>query len=157
MKFTQLIARQLRDVHFGGNWTAVNLREKLADVGWQEATARIDSLHSIATLVFHTNYFVKATIDVLRGKPLNAKDKFSFDCPPILSEQDWKRLLKETWADAEQLASLIEQMEDRQLAESFAGEVHGTNFRCLQGLVEHCHYHLGQIAVIKSILRHGKK
>jgi hypothetical protein len=103
------------------------------------------------------NYFVKATIDVLRGKPLDAKDKFSFYCPPISSAQDWKRLLDATWADAEELASLIEQMDDHQLAESFAGEVYGTNFRCFLGPIEHCHYHLGQIAVIKSILRHGEK
>ena len=156
MDYTQQIAKHLRDVHFGGNWTAVNLRDKLADVTWQQATARVDAFYSIATLVFHMNYFICATIRVLRGGPLDAKDKFSFDCPPITSQQDWKCLLNKSWEDAEELASLIEGMPESQLAEIFVDEKYGTWYRCLQGPIEHCHYHLGQIAVIKSLLVNGK-
>ena len=109
------------------------------------------SFHSIATLVFHMNYYVSATIKVLRGGPLDAKDELSFDCPPLSSLDDWERLLNKTWSEAEELASLIEQMPDSQLSETFVDEKHGTYYRCLQGPVEHCYYHLGQIAIIKSI------
>jgi hypothetical protein len=153
MKITEQIAKHLKDVHFGGNWTAVNLKDKVADVSWQQATASVHSLHSIATLVFHLNYYVSATIRVLRGEPLQAKDKLSFDCPPIPSEEDWQRLLNKTWADAKELASLIERMPDRQLSEIFIDKNYGTYFRCLEGLVEHCHYHLGQISMIRTIVR----
>ena len=55
MKLTQQIAKHIRDVHVGSNWTAVNLKDKLADVNWQQATTRVGSMHSIATLVFHLN------------------------------------------------------------------------------------------------------
>lgn len=151
MKQTQLIAKQLRNVHFGGNWTAVNMTEKLADVTWQQATKRVNSFHSIATLVFHMNYFVCATIKVLQNGPLDAHDRFSFDCPPVSSQEDWERLLNKTWADARELAGLIEQMPDSQLGENFVDKQYGTWYRCLLGLVEHCHYHLGQISMIKSL------
>lgn len=153
MKFTEQIAKHLRDVHFGGNWTAVNLKDKLAGVTWQQATTPLGSLHTIATLVFHMNYYVDATIKVLRGRSLDAKDKFSFDCPPISSEEDWEHLLNKTWADAEELASLIEGMPDEQLADYFVAEKYGTYYRCLLGPIEHCHYHLGQISVMKAMLK----
>jgi hypothetical protein len=98
------------------------------------------------------NYYVSATIGVVKGKPLDANDKFSFDCPLIASQEDWESLLNKTWSDAEELASLIERMPDSQLAEIFVDEKYGTWYRCLQGPVEHSHYHLGQIAIIKSLL-----
>lgn len=153
MKFTEQIAKHLREVHFGGNWTAVNLKDKLADVTWQQATTPVHSLHPIAALVFHMNYFINATINVLRGGPLDAKEKLSFDCPPIASEEDWQQLLDKTWADAEELAALIEQMPEDQLADDFVDAEYGTYYRCLQGPIEHCHYHLGQIALIKAMLQ----
>lgn len=153
MKYTHQIAKQLREIHFGGNWAGVNLRDKLADVSWQQSRMRVRSFHSIATLVFHMNYYVSATITVLQGGELDAKDKLSFDCPPILSEQDWHARLDKTWADAEELAALIEQLPDGQLGDGFVDEKYGTYYRCLHGPIEHCHYHLGQIAIIKMMLR----
>jgi len=152
MKVTEQIAKHLREVHFGGNWTACNLRDKLADVTWQQATTKVYSLHSIAELVYHINYFVSVTLKVLHGGPLDAHEKFSFDCPPIESEQDWERLLTETWADAEDLATAIEQMPESKLWEHFVAQKWGNYYRNLQGPIEHCHYHLGQIAMIKSML-----
>ena len=40
---TRAMAKHVRDVHFGGNWTAVNLKDALADVTWQQATTRLDA------------------------------------------------------------------------------------------------------------------
>ena len=152
MKLTQQIAKHLREVHFGGNWTASSLRDKLANVTWEQATTRVSGFHTIAALVYHMNYFVSATLKVMHGGPLDAKDKFSFDHPPIASQQDWESLLEKTWKDAEDLAVAIEQIPESQLGEHFVDEKWGNYYRCLHGSIEHCHYHLGQIALIKSIL-----
>lgn len=148
----QQIATHLRQVHFGGNWSGVNMKDKLSDVTWQQATTRFCTFHTIATLVYHMNYYVSATLKVLQGGPLEAKDKYSFDAPPIHSKEDWERLLEKTWADAEALASLIEQLPESQLWESFAEKEYGNYYRCLLGPIEHCHYHLGQIALLKTLL-----
>ena len=83
------IAKHLRDVHFGGNWTFSNLREALAGVSWQQATTQVHSLNTIATLVYHIHYYISLVTKVLEGEPLNGSDKYSFNCPPILSQQDW--------------------------------------------------------------------
>ncbi len=156
MKISEQIAKHLRDVHFGGNWTAVNLKDTLADVTWRQATTQVGSSHTIAELVYHMNYFVSATIKVLRGGPLDASDRFSFDCPPISFQEDWENLVDRTWANAEELASLIERMPDDQLAQYFGDEQYGTNYRCFHGPIEHCHYHLGQVVLLKAMLPSGK-
>jgi DinB superfamily len=152
MKPTHQIAKHLRDVHFGGNWTASSLRDQLATVSWEQATTQVSGFHTIAALVYHMNYFVSVTLKVMQGGPLDASEKVSFDHPPIASKQDWESLLEKTWKDVEELAVAIEQMPESQLGEHFVDEKWGTYYRCLHGPIEHCHYHLGQIALIKSML-----
>jgi hypothetical protein len=156
MSFSSQIANHFRAVHFGGNWTSVNLKDTLSDISWQQATTKLDSLNTIAVLVYHINYYVAAVTEVLRGRPLNAHDKFSFDLPPIQSEQDWQNLLNKTWKDAEHFASLIEQLPDEKLLEVFSEEKYGTYYRNLHGIIEHTHYHLGQIVLIKKLLQQGQ-
>jgi DinB family protein len=152
MEVTTQIAKHLRDVHFGGNWTASNLKQHLSAVTWQQATTQIDSFNTIVALVYHMNYYISTIIKVLQGGPLDAHDKYSFGHSPISSEQDWQSLLDKTWADAETLAALIERLPDSKLGENFLDGKYGTWYRNLAGLVEHTHYHLGQIVLIKKIL-----
>lgn len=155
MQLPAQIAKHFRDVHFGGNWTSSNLKEHLADVDWQQATTQVHGFNTIATLVYHTNYYVDAATKVLQGEPLNAKDKYSFDLPPIQSQADWERLLAKTWADAERFAGLIEQLPEQRLWEDFTDKKYGNYYRNLHGIIEHLHYHLGQIVLIKKIVAQG--
>lgn len=152
MTLPQLLAKHLRDVHFGGNWTTSNLRDNLAGVTWQQATTQVHALNSIATLLYHVNYYVVVVTKVLQGDALNAKDEYSFSHPPIGSQQDWEAMKEKVWADAEVFASLIEQLPESKLWENFTDPKYGTYYRNLQGIIEHTHYHLGQIAIIKKIL-----
>lgn len=151
------IAKHLREVHFGVNWTWSNLKDNLADVTWQQATTQVYTFNTIATLVYHMNYYVRAITRVLQGKPLDSNDKFSFDHPPILSPEDWQALLDAQWTDAETCAALIEQLPEHKLWETFTDEKYGNYYRNLHGLIEHTHYHLGQIALIKKILQQTDK
>jgi len=88
MALTQQLARHLREIHTGGNWTTVCLKEALKDVTWQQAIQKVSDFNTIATLVFHTNYYVSATLKVLQGEALNAKDELSFNHPSINSQED---------------------------------------------------------------------
>lgn len=152
MKLTAQIANHIREVHFGDNWTSSNLQEHLADVTWQQATSVVYSCNSIAALVYHMNYYVAAALLVLQGKPLNASDKFNFDLPPIRSRKDWEALLNKTWTDAEAFASLVEQLPEERLWEDFFEKKQGIYYRNIHGIIEHIHYHLGQIVILKKIL-----
>ena len=152
MNLSKQTAKHFREVYFGGNWTAVSLKESLADVTWQQATAKVYSFNTIAVLVYHTTYYVSAVLRVLQGEPLQAKDAYSFNHPPVLTQEDWKELLNKTWADAEQFASLVELLPESKLWEDFSDEKYGTYHRNIHGIIEHTHYHLGQITLIKKML-----
>ena len=157
MSLTAQIANHLRAVYFGGNWTSVDLKDNLADVTWQQATTQVYTFNTIATLVYHMNYYVCAVLTALQGQPLSAHDKYSFDHPPILSQEDWEKLLDKTWTDAESFASLIEQLPESELWEDFSDNKYGNYYRNIHGIIEHNHYHLGQIVLIKKILLQADK
>lgn len=152
MNLPQQLAKHFRDVHFGGNWTSVNLKDTLAGVTHEQATTAVHSLNTIAALVYHVNYYVRAISKVLQGGPLDAHDKYSFDLPPIRSEADWENLVTQTWADAEAFGRLVEALPESKLEETFSEAKYGTYHRNLLGVIEHTHYHLGQIVLIKKLL-----
>src|SRR5258706_9264736 len=145
MNLTGQIAKHFRAVYFGGNWTSVNLKETLADVTWQQATTKLYSFNTIAILVYHMNYYVDVVLKVLKGGPLDAKDEFSFELPPIRSQQEWEKLLDKTFSDAEAFANCIEQLPESKFAEEFIDNKYGNYYRNIHGIIEHIPYYMGQI------------
>jgi len=152
MQIAQQVAKHFREVYFGGNWTSVNLKDVLSGLSWQDATRSVYSANSIAALVFHMNYFVSAVLNVMKGGKLDAHDKFSFDLPPVNSQADWEQLLEKTFNDAAEFATLAGQMPDDRLVKDFAGSKYGSFFRNILGIIEHNHYHLGQIVILRKII-----
>ncbi len=150
---TSQIATNLRTVYFGENWTWVNFKETLADVSWQEAVAKVNSLNTILALVYHSGYYVSGVAAYLEGGELSIKDKYAFDHPQIQSEEEWQAFLQQTFQNAERLALLIEALPEEKLWETFFEVKYGNYYRNLHGIIEHLHYHLGQIVIIKKLLR----
>ncbi|HTM94134.1 MAG TPA: hypothetical protein VL095_17055, partial [Flavisolibacter sp.] len=134
----------------------VNLKKSLEGVSWQQATTKVYSLNTIAALVYHINYYVAAVLPVLQGGQLNASDKYSFDLPAIQSEKDWEALLNKVWSDAENFAIVVEQFPEDKLQDDFSEGKYGNYLRNIQGIIEHTHYHLGQIVLIKKMLQAEK-
>ncbi|MFI5204528.1 MAG: DUF1572 domain-containing protein [Flavobacteriales bacterium] len=157
MNLPAQIAKHVREIHVGGNWTCSNLKDTLANVTWQQATTKVYSFNTIATLTYHASYFVDAALSVLRGRPLDAKDKYSFDHPPIQSQEDWEKLVDKVLTDGENFARLVEQLPESKLWEDFTDKKYCTYYRNIHGIIEHMHYHLGQIALIKKLLAQGNR
>jgi hypothetical protein len=51
---------------------------------------------------------------------------------------------------------MIEQLPETKLWEDFWGEKYGNFYRNFHGIIEHGHYHLGQIVLIKKIIQQAK-
>lgn len=148
------MAKHLRGVYFGGNWATSNLKDNLADVTWQQATTPVYSFNTIVTLVYHMTYYVDIALNVvLEGGVLNTKDAWSFEHPAIHSQEDWEQLLNKVWLDAEHCAQLIEQLPESKMWEDFTQAKYGNYYRNIHGIIEHLHYHLGQIVIIKKIIQ----
>ena len=124
----------------------------MADVDLKKAATKIGSFNTIVALVYHINYYVIAVSKVLQGEPLNATDKFSFDHPQVQSEDEWKKFLDQFWKDGENFAVQIEQLPDSKFLGPFLDGKYGTYCRNIIGVIEHTHYHLGQIVLIKKLL-----
>ncbi len=152
MKTNTHIAKHFKEIYFGGNWTCSHLKNQLSDVTWQEATQQVNNLNTIATLAFHIHYYVLAVTKVLQGKPLEAKDEQSFN-HSLQTEKDWITFLDHMWKEAEEFIQCIEQLPDEKLNAYFTDKKYGLYYRNLHGIIEHSHYHLGQIAIIKKIIR----
>ncbi len=153
MNLSQHLAKHLRNVYFGGNWSSSNLRDQLSDLSWEEATTQTGNLNSILKLTYHITYYVREVSKVLQGGPLEARDKYSFDHPEIRSREEWERFRERLWQEAETFASLIDQLPESRMWEDFSEAKYGNYFSNLLGIIEHLHYHLGQIAIIKKLLR----
>ena len=153
MSTTSQLAKRFREVLLDGKWIAnTNFKEQLSDVTWEQATTKIDSLNTIVMLTFHIHYYIAGLVNVFEGGDLEIKDKFSFDLPPIESQEQWESLLNKLWQDSEKFATLLEQMPDSKLDEVFVDEKYGTYLRNIDGMIEHSYYHLGQITLIKKMI-----
>ena len=153
MTIATQLAKHLRDVHFGGNWTTSNWKDQLSDVTWQEATTKAGRFNTILTLFCHATYYTGVQLNVLKGGPLEAKDEYSFQHPALHSQEEWLALQQQAWENAEQLAKLVEALPDSRLNEDFTDKKYGTYYRNITGMIEHLHYHLGQVALLKQLLR----
>lgn len=153
MHLTPLLARHLREVFFGGNWTGTHLQETLESITFAQARAAVPfTPNTIAVLVFHLYYYIRETTKVLEGGLLEAHDKYSFDAPSLSNEADWVAFRQEVYSAAERFAQLVEQLPDERLQEHLADPKYGSYYRNIQGIVEHTHYHLGQIVLLRKAL-----
>ncbi|MBL7810945.1 MAG: DinB family protein [Bacteroidetes bacterium] len=151
MSYTSQLAQHLRQVYFGGNWTCSNLKQQLDGISFQEAMSLTPfSANSIAALTCHIHYYIKVQLDVMNNKELHASDIDSWKIDNLGTPADWETLLGQMWIEAKQWADLVEKMNDARLETVFTDTEYGTWQRNLLGLIEHTHYHLGQIALIRG-------
>lgn len=152
MKTTELIATNLHQVYFGGNWTASNLKTTLEDVTLKMASKQVYEFNTILTLTYHIHYYLKGTLEAINTGELTIRDKYSFDHPNLETEDDWQAFLNTMWEEAKTFIDVIKSLDDSVLDTYLAQEKYGKYHRNLLGIIEHTHYHLGQIVIIKKLL-----
>jgi uncharacterized damage-inducible protein DinB len=153
MKSTTEIANRFREVILNGTWIAnTNFKDQLENLDWKIAVSPIQDLNTISALAQHVHYYINGINQVFKGGTLDIKDQFSFDFPPIRSQEQWNNFLTKFWNDAETFASFVEQMPDENLDAVFVDAKYGTYKRNIEAMIEHSYYHLGQIVLIKKQL-----
>lgn len=158
MTQTSIIAGRLREVLLNGHWIAnTNFKEQILSVHWQQAIHKTENLNSIAALTFHINYYLSGLLHAFETGKLEIRDQFSFDCPDIQSETEWHNLFQDFLQNSEKFAETVERMRDNQLEKTFIDEKYGTLRRNIEGVIEHCYYHLGQVVLIRKITDAKKK
>lgn len=147
------IANRFREVLLNGTWIAnTNFKDQLSDVSFEIANYKIGNLNTIGVLALHIHYYIAGVNTVFEGGTLDIRDKYSFDFPPIASQKEWEYILNTLWNDAEKFANFVEQFPENKLNEHFVDEKYGTYQRNIDGMIEHCYYHLGQITLLKKMI-----
>lgn len=154
MNISHQISKLFSAVYFQGNWSLSHLYDHLKDVTFQEAVSQVSNLNTILQLTYHIHYYVHGAVLWLRdGEPLMIDDEYSFDHPNIQSQEEWQQFLENIWKEAKEFARIVDALPDERLSQTFYVEKYGNTFRNLIGILEHTHYHLGQIVIIKKLLR----
>ena len=152
------LAMRLREVFLDGKWIAnTNVKQEILSINWHEATQKISNLNSIAALTYHLNYYLKGLLHTFKTGKIDMHDKYSFDLPPIIKEEEWKILVTNFIENVESFADEVEVMSDAFLDQYFIEERYGTNLRGIEGIIEHSYYHLGQMVLIKKLIQNKER
>lgn len=153
MEVLKSIAQHLKEVHYGGNWTEVSIADALIDVAFEEAnTQTIMSVNTIAMLLHHITYWNRIIVQRANGTVPFINAANGFNVPDINSVNDWEMLKQDNLRSAEELAAVILNFDADKLNTPILPE-HDTAYRNFQGSVEHVHYHLGQMVMIKKLVK----
>ncbi|MDB5021590.1 MAG: hypothetical protein JWQ28_2717 [Pedobacter sp.] len=153
MKITELIALHLIEAHEGSNWTEVDVRSSLEDVSLKEATMRTKaSPNSIASIVQHLTYWNRVMVKRINGIVVADNGSNGFSGPVLHDDEDWSRLKDDNILSAHELANAIMNFNEDALELPILPE-HASAYKNLQGSVEHVYYHLGQIVILKQLIR----
>jgi hypothetical protein len=153
MHLPDTIAQHVLDVHSGNNWTEVDLAQTLHDVTLAEAvTLTPASPNTIAALVRHLVYWNQVMTRRAQGQPTQIPAANGFDGPSLQSESEWQALQATLWQSAQELAAAIRRVPAEQLPEPIL-PAYSSTYKNLQGTVEHLHYHLGQLVMLKNLVR----
>ncbi|HAT63221.1 MAG TPA: DUF1572 domain-containing protein, partial [Flavobacteriaceae bacterium] len=134
-----------------------NFKDQLENLPVEQAIKKVGTLKTIAVLAQHIHFYIAGVKKVLEVGTLDIRDAYSFDFPPMETQEQWQLFLITFWRDAEEFTVLVEQIPEDQLSEPFVKEKYGTYLRNIDGMIEHCYYHLGQIVLINKILLDQEK
>jgi hypothetical protein len=152
MKLTQLVARHITEaVH--GNWTEIYLDDVIADVTYAEAVTIPPALtNSIAMLVHHIAFYNDVVFERLKGNnpSIDSSNGFAVN---IANEQEWQQLKENCYASFKRLADAVAILPEEKLYEQALYNPEDTYYKTFHGIAEHAHYHLGQIVLLKKIIR----
>ncbi len=151
----QNIIRQLTQTYADGAWFGDTFMEKLEDVTEKEAFTRpAPDIHSIAELIAHVIYWRSPLIKALKGSP---DYKGSVEHPDnwtdleTLQKRGWKRLMKDFDESQKSMIALLQDVKPTFFEQLYApGRTWGF---VVEGIVQHDIYHLGQLALVKKMVR----
>lgn len=153
MKITEFIAQHIVEAFEGGNWTEVSLSDVLVDVDYREATTVTKaSYNTIAALLHHLTFYNDVVSMRLMGIDPVIDEINGFNVPSIKSEEEWMQLKDAAYASVHNLADKIRKFPEERLTEQTVPGL-STYYKTLHGIAEHAHYHIGQMFLIKRLVK----
>jgi hypothetical protein len=148
MKLTETIAQHFYEVHYGNSWTDASVKDALQGITWEQAVKKIGNVNTIGLLLFHMDFYNMVVYDRLVGIKRHFEHEESLKVE-ITSEDDWQQLQETYFANVVKIHQAILRFDESNLFEKIT---ENTPYKNLHGLIEHVHYHLGQINLLKKLV-----
>ena len=149
--------KHFKSIFFGGNWTGVNISDTIASICVEEANYNIEGFNTIASLLYHINYYVEGVLPVFKGNELLIRDKYSYGVTEFENEDAWEDFKAKVLYNAKELLQNINELTEDKVFDVFVDEKYGSYYSNIHGIIEHTHYHLGQIVILKKLISRQKK
>lgn len=149
----QLIDR-FQEVYQGNPWYGDSFQRMLHDVTPEMAQAQPPSHHSIAQLVWHMVKWRMPLLERLNGNldfRASSDDPDNFPRYRPRTAEDWREALDTFARQQEEILSLLRQKSDSYLEEEYRDGHDMAWF--INGVLQHDVYHIGQIGVVKTMVR----
>lgn len=155
MNIAQLTAEHYYKAFYGDNWSEIDFKEVLDGVSFTEALSITPaSPNSIAAIIYHVTFYSKTILQRLQGNNPKINDANGFDMPEIKTESGWQTLKQLCFEAANDLTTAIKNIPDDKWEEPIF-KYHDTFYKTIAGVTEHAYYHLGQIVILKKVLRNN--
>ena len=156
MNITHLIAESIMQAYEGNNWTSVSIAETLQNVIFQEAMQQTNgSPNTIASLTHHLQYWNEIMMKRINGEAPEIGAANGFDVPAFQNEEAWKQLIESTHQSFIELSNAVKNFPEEKLMD-ITPKGKSSYYKNMQGIAEHAYYHLGQILIIKHLVKAGK-
>lgn len=151
MKISTLVAKHIAEV-VRGNWTDIYLNDVIADITYQEAVMLPAGVsNSVAMLLYHLSFYNNIVMERLNGNNPAINEENGFDIA-VNDEEGWLLLKAACLVSFKKLAACVAALPDERLWEPVPSG-NDSFYKTLHGIAEHAHYHLGQIVLLKKIIR----
>ena len=139
----------------GSPWYGSAVMNGLSDITLQEASGRIANQHTIAEILHHMTQWKKFALEKLRGNggyDIRVDSHADWIMLNDLDEAAWEHIKKLYGQVTSDLLAEIPNHPDEILDDLVSGRKY-TYLELMQGITEHDIYHLGQILLLKKIMR----
>jgi uncharacterized damage-inducible protein DinB len=153
MSENKRISNLYQSIYNGNPWLEVNLANTLKDVTADQAYRKITpNLNTIWEIVNHLIQWRRNILKRVQGEVITTPDHNYF--VPVLdpSEAAWEQSLQNLDKTQELWNSFLEDFDDADLDKIYANNNH-TYYEHIHGIIQHDVYHLGQIVILKKMLK----
>ena len=149
----RLRLQKLFEDHYDGSpWLDVNIVDTLSDVTAIEASTNFNNLNSIWQITKHMMEWRKANMQRASGIILHAPShNFIYELKDK-SEKAWNILKQEFHHVHLEFIEFIKQYDSINFDKLYEPNQH-TYYEHIQGILQHDAYHLGQIVILKKLVK----
>lgn len=156
--FRDTMAKQLRKLQNEGQGMKVNFEEKFSQVNEENAFSEAQrGIHSVAQIIAHSTMLKKDALKNLEeGKISNSeKEPSEWVDNNVLREKGWDQIKREFEAAQLALSNKFVTLNNIAHGQAYNDQDHEREYNLsftLQDILQHDHYHLGQLSMVIRIL-----